>query len=435
MSPESASGNANASKDTRLELIPVGGGPVQSGAKIALRTIYNGYLSVWKDAPGDLTAIGTTVGRQEEFVIERLDAKGAVVGGDVVHGDRVVLTAANGMQLSAAGGGGGLIHANSTNRGAWETFTIVRAAGAGILRDGDEFGLSGGTHFISAGDGGGRDINMLPTSRSAWETLVPIVCEPSASFAQGTRVALRQVDTGLWLSAIDGGGKGIVMTDHVSAWEIFTIESAEVGRALGDGDALSVRTMNGHYLSLDAEGKPIATQKKAVPLALEVLAGKAEPTLTESNINDMVRIYQDAVDEVRRYVPMMVTSLVHARLRTVLVARSTEWVPEPSFMDPNVTIPVKKYLTRLVDTRGVETVMMEDRSEKAYDDSTTFYKEKDHYEAHLEWDYRSATYPSVEVLETIGKLPPAIRSTITRLNTDPVACSQYRYAAVRARVV
>jgi hypothetical protein len=94
------------------------------------------------------------------------------------HGDTVVLRSPSGTNVTAAGGGGGALDADtpSSRIGAHETFTIERissppSAKGDAINSGDSIALkaSNGTHYVSAPDGGSR-LTATANNRAAWET-------------------------------------------------------------------------------------------------------------------------------------------------------------------------------------------------------------------------------------------------------------------------
>ena len=64
---------------TALEIVPLGGGAISSGDSISMRSSSGEYLSVWRDANADLTAIASQSERYETFCIERVDGLTLVV--------------------------------------------------------------------------------------------------------------------------------------------------------------------------------------------------------------------------------------------------------------------------------------------------------------------------------------------------------------------
>lgn len=93
------------------------------------------------------------------------------------HGDTVVLRSPSGTNITAAGGGGGALDANtpSSRIGAQETFTIERvstppSAKGDAINSGDSIALkaSNGAHYVSAPDGGGR-LTAAANNRAAGE--------------------------------------------------------------------------------------------------------------------------------------------------------------------------------------------------------------------------------------------------------------------------
>lgn len=144
---------------------------------------------------------------------------------------RIALQATNGQYVAAEEGGGREVNANRDAVGPWETFTLVRLGGTGVLRYGEavliraveeRFYLrgNGSDAALAAGEldaaGGGSMIFRLvkPSSTDETDTVIPL---PRAS------VALRTADH-KYVVAEDGGG-GRVRADRtaVGPWETFTM--------------------------------------------------------------------------------------------------------------------------------------------------------------------------------------------------------------------
>jgi hypothetical protein len=108
-----------------------------------------------------------------------------------------------------------------------------------------------GVRYSATSDPLGRALRVL--SRAGHRTL-----------KHGDRVVLRS-PAGTNVTAIDGGGKGLVATTptrHIAGWEEFTIERvgnppAKPGDDIGSGDSVALRTQSGHYLSAPDGGGPL----------------------------------------------------------------------------------------------------------------------------------------------------------------------------------
>ncbi|MES2039359.1 MAG: hypothetical protein V4495_16120 [Pseudomonadota bacterium] len=411
---------------TALELVPLGGGAVSSGDSISVRCSNDHYyFSVWQDAPAQLTAIATEMGRDEKLCMERIDAAGVVLTGDIRHNDRVTLTAANGLRLRADNGGGESIYANTLNRAAWETFTVIRTAGEGILRDGDSFALGVGSHFVSAGDGGGCGVNAIPTHASDWEKFTVVLNDAPATLTHGTRLGLRQFGSGKWLSALDGGG--VQMSDTLSALTTFTIEAAERSRAFHSDDMVSLRTSNGKYLCVGTDGKLRADSATAVSFTLDVLAGTGAEPITEETISGFVTTVSSHTSDIRTTVTSMVESLVVVRQEAVVISKRT-WEKRVTVIGQ--TTYETMYESKLVDNIRKRT-LLENGSSDAYQNDNFGIAERTAYRTHLRWDYEKITYPANEAIARIDSLPAAVGAACRRLNSNALACTQFRYAALR----
>src|SRR5207249_4348221 len=89
-------------------------------------------------------------------------------------GDEVYIKTGGGQYFQAVDGGGGDLNATARRPLDWETFRIVRAAGAGVIKSGDVVGLqtvrSG--NWVSAENGGGGRVFAYGPALGPWERLV-----------------------------------------------------------------------------------------------------------------------------------------------------------------------------------------------------------------------------------------------------------------------
>lgn len=102
-----------------------GGDPVA----VAIKSGSTKYFMVAENGGGDVVNINrvytdpTQVGPWERFTIQRVSGGANDLISD---GEQFALIASNGQYVVAEGGGGGVINANRTSRGPWETFTFVK---------------------------------------------------------------------------------------------------------------------------------------------------------------------------------------------------------------------------------------------------------------------------------------------------------------------
>jgi hypothetical protein len=107
----------------------------------------------------------------------------ALQGGPLISGDRVAITASDGIHyLQAVNGGGGALRASSLNVGASETFTIEKPGG-GVIRHGNSIALRAGdsSWYVAAIGGGGGNVNVTSTSRTGWETFTILFATPHSA--------------------------------------------------------------------------------------------------------------------------------------------------------------------------------------------------------------------------------------------------------------
>jgi len=112
------------------------------------------------DAAGIVHANRTAIGPWETWTLERQPD------------GRVALKSVNGRYLSAEGGGGGDVHANRTAVGPWELWRIGEQSGAAISLQSDN------GHFLSARfDTPDVVVNATRDSVGPWETFTVVVVE------------------------------------------------------------------------------------------------------------------------------------------------------------------------------------------------------------------------------------------------------------------
>lgn len=135
---------------------------------VSFKTMRGTYLGARNNGGADLLASATVKDVWERFTIVQKS-------GEVLQsGDLIVIRAGGGQFLQAVGGGGTGMNAASANELEWETFRIVRAAGAGPIRSGDVVGLqtvvSG--KWVSAENGGGGAVFAYGEQLGDWEKLI-----------------------------------------------------------------------------------------------------------------------------------------------------------------------------------------------------------------------------------------------------------------------
>jgi len=159
----------------------------------------------------------------EDRLREHLDVEWPFV--EALLPTRVNLQTINGVNyLSADGGGGGDVRANSVTAGAWETFTLTVLAGGPIV-DGDRVVLktSNGTNYLQAVGGGGAGLRATGTQPGPWELFV---VEKSNGGGIGPNDEIRLRAAGApWYVMADGGGGSTVTVNRPFAgpWETFRI--------------------------------------------------------------------------------------------------------------------------------------------------------------------------------------------------------------------
>jgi hypothetical protein len=130
---------------------------------VHLQAMNNQYVVAEGAGGGTVNANRDGAGIWETFSLVDLN------GGSLNHGDPVRFRTWDGGHYLIAYPGGQL-DARSTNPGAWETFTVERRAGAGVVREGDAIGLrSAHNLYVVAENGGGTIVNANRGAFGPWE--------------------------------------------------------------------------------------------------------------------------------------------------------------------------------------------------------------------------------------------------------------------------
>jgi hypothetical protein len=418
-----------------LELVPIDRGALRSGDTLSLRASNGTFVSAWTDAPYEITAIAASAGSRERFRVERVGADGTFVAGDVRHGDSVVLTTYNERTVQAAGGGGGAVTASGTNRAAWETFVIERQLGAGIVRSGDNVHLKIGTRYIGAVDGGGGKVSAASPNHAGWETFVAERHGISAVLSHGMRVALRRrLPTVRWVSAQDAGGTTVgAVADHLAGWEKFTIESAVTDRTLADGDPIALRTANGYYVTVTADGafRADGTSAAHASFALAVAPPPGGAAVTAATIEGFASIITEHETEARSTIEKMLASLILLRRNDITIDSRT-W--EKKVNKAGQTWWETHYAKALVDKRRPKK-LFDVEGKGPYDDPHFGEAALAQTRDHAEWEFREVTYAVADTLRLFGDVSSSTKATCTRLAAETDACTRFRYEAILAGIV
>ncbi|MBM3464276.1 MAG: hypothetical protein FJX76_19445 [Armatimonadetes bacterium] len=131
---------------------------------VAFRSVGKGrYLGL--GLRQEAAALPEIAGQDASFMLIDRD------GGPLRSGDVVGLALReNKLFLCAEDGGGREVRINRPASGEWEALTIVRVAGPGPIRSGDEVALrTRSGHYLSAVEGGGREVNARGAQIGPWE--------------------------------------------------------------------------------------------------------------------------------------------------------------------------------------------------------------------------------------------------------------------------
>jgi subtilisin family serine protease len=117
-----ANRNVAAAWET-FTLVDRNGGLLQHGDSVHLYTFYWWLLQAPGGGGGSLVGSGTMPHAWETFVLQKVSGSS---GSTILNGDKVALRTFTSHYVVAEGGGGGVVDANRTAIGPWETFTLRR---------------------------------------------------------------------------------------------------------------------------------------------------------------------------------------------------------------------------------------------------------------------------------------------------------------------
>ena len=260
-------------REKAISLVNIADGTIGNGDQIALQVSNGNYLSAFFGGKGPLTAIRKSLGEWETFRVERVAGDGKLHSGDKIallgsEGD--YLTVVEGVQLMV----------NSSTRGAAETFVIQKSGGAqSDIRAGDKVGLlSANGAYISAIDGGGQEVLAQGGALAAWEVLTIARVTVGTTLRYGNQVVLRRPSDGRFASVMppkDGKRELSMEQGRVTRNSVFTVEGGAVGTAVPSNETFLLRTSDGLYAGLVADGEMIADDTRR-PLVAEIVRGEAK---------------------------------------------------------------------------------------------------------------------------------------------------------------
>ncbi len=138
------------------------------GSNVSFKTAAKGlYVVAENGGSGIINANRSAVGPWETFRLIDLN------GGSLTSGDVVNLASDKGTYVVAENGGGGTLNVDRPNAGPWEEITILKANGSGKIHSGDIVLLrTKNGQFIVAEDGGGGRVNANRTAIGPWEQFI-----------------------------------------------------------------------------------------------------------------------------------------------------------------------------------------------------------------------------------------------------------------------
>ncbi|GMV21155.1 MAG: hypothetical protein AMXMBFR57_11040 [Acidimicrobiia bacterium] len=123
-------GTVNANRNSpgpweTFTLVDLNGGDLWDGDLVALRTEAGWYLQALGGGGGGFEAVGGGIGAWETFRVRSESGSDSRID----HDEELTLEAYSGHYVVAEGGGGGIVNANRTAAGAWETFRLYDHGG------------------------------------------------------------------------------------------------------------------------------------------------------------------------------------------------------------------------------------------------------------------------------------------------------------------
>ncbi|HET7534181.1 MAG TPA: hypothetical protein VFJ83_13605 [Nocardioidaceae bacterium] len=248
---------------------------VRAGGQVALRSANGRFLSV--DPAGQVTATATSPGPPTaQLTLVMATGEPAAFG----HFTRFGLRAANGKYLCAEGAGGGVLVANRSAMGPWETFEALEHPEPSDSVLTTSIRTVSKVHFLQADGGGGAGLSARGPWPLQWETFDIVAADrASRGLPDGARVQVR-TDSGHYLQA-EGGGGGKVSAagPWPREWETFTLVVPGRRPWLREGAAFGLRAANGKFVEAErgGGGALLATAASMTPAATFTATTLAEP--------------------------------------------------------------------------------------------------------------------------------------------------------------
>lgn len=252
-----------------LTLLPDAGewADVANGTRVRLRAPHGQYVAA-RGAEGVLDATAQDRAAPETlFTVVLLPGEPRHLG----HFSRFALRAGNGRYVCAEGGGDGIVVANRTQIGPWETFEahLHPEPADACLTTGIR--TSSDIHFLQALDGGGGELSARGSWSAAWETFDIVAADRAArGFPDGARVNIR-TDSWHYLQAQNGGGGQVTAAGPwPREWETFRLVVPGRRPWLRPGGTFGLRAPKGQYVEApeDPVGAVTATATTPSPRGL-----------------------------------------------------------------------------------------------------------------------------------------------------------------------
>ncbi len=253
---EGGGGDVNANRPAggpweTFDVRDLNGGALESGDAVELRTVDGQHALTVETGTLRVTA-RAGAGAGATFALERLAGPGPIASGEQVA------LRAGALYVAAEGGGGGVLHANRTAVGPWESFRItLGATPPGPIHPPSSpvsVDVSLKSHaglYVVAEQGGGAAVNANRTGAGPWETFT-LVDLNGGALQHGDTVRLRTIDGVHYLSA-PGDGRLVTSTAQGPNEELVLERAAGAGRVV-NGERIGLRAFDGRWVVAEGGG-------------------------------------------------------------------------------------------------------------------------------------------------------------------------------------
>ncbi|MBI4087285.1 MAG: hypothetical protein HY434_00440 [Candidatus Liptonbacteria bacterium] len=264
----------NAGAWETFTLVDVNGDQLVAGDKVGLKTSSDYYFRAEGGGGSSMSATPRSMGTFETFTIEKAG------GGAIENGNYIFLRTGNGTNFVVAEGGGGReVAANRTAAYAWETFGLKMVGQSpppppppGPVAYTVNLQANNGQYVVAEGNGGGV-VNANRTNAGAWETFI-LTDLNGGQLVNGDQVNFK-TSSDYYFMAEGGGGSTMDATARsVGPWETYVIQDPNGGTIM-NGDPVSIRTWNGtNFVVAEGGGGREVAANRAAAYAWETFTVK-----------------------------------------------------------------------------------------------------------------------------------------------------------------